>query len=207
MSTYRFNPPPGWPAPPPDWTPPEGWEPDPSWPPAPEGWQWWMPEPAVAVPPVVHGRASVAVSVVPPHVYTPDPTPTPVLPSTARPAPAGPAARVAARASVAPVSAAAPPVPDADTTFPTATFPSAAADGGRPWLEDEKEAVALREQLRRLRAEVTAVQAQLDQLRAELVQTSAEARLRPGPVYRHQYPLADERRLVGMSSGAIGPRD
>jgi len=40
----RFNPPPGWPAAPTDWTPSAGWAPDPSWPPAPEGWQLWVPE-------------------------------------------------------------------------------------------------------------------------------------------------------------------
>jgi len=39
---YRFNPAPGWPAPPEGWTPPEGWQPDPAWPPAPEGWQFWV---------------------------------------------------------------------------------------------------------------------------------------------------------------------
>jgi hypothetical protein len=36
----RFNPPPGWPAPPSDeWLPPPGWSPDAEWPPAPAGWQ------------------------------------------------------------------------------------------------------------------------------------------------------------------------
>ena len=39
---YRFNPAPGWPAPPEGWMPPEGWQPDPSWPPAPEGWEFWV---------------------------------------------------------------------------------------------------------------------------------------------------------------------
>src|SRR5699024_8551266 len=39
---YRFNPAPGWPAPPEGWTPPEGWQPDPAWPPAPEGWEFWV---------------------------------------------------------------------------------------------------------------------------------------------------------------------
>ena len=39
----RFNPPPGWPEAPADWTPPPGWTPDPSWPPAPAGWQMWVP--------------------------------------------------------------------------------------------------------------------------------------------------------------------
>jgi len=57
VPTYRFNVPPGWPAPPPGWAPPEGWEPDPSWPPAPPGWQWWSAE-----PPAVHGRAAVPLS-------------------------------------------------------------------------------------------------------------------------------------------------
>jgi hypothetical protein len=42
--SWRFNPPPTWPAPPAGWTPPEGWAPDPSWPPAPPGWQFWVQE-------------------------------------------------------------------------------------------------------------------------------------------------------------------
>jgi RsiW-degrading membrane proteinase PrsW (M82 family) len=42
---WIFNPPPGWPAPPPGWQPPDGWQPDPSWPPAPSGWEFWKPEP------------------------------------------------------------------------------------------------------------------------------------------------------------------
>lgn len=37
-----FNPPPGWPKPPPSWRPPPNWEPDPSWPAIPEGWQLWL---------------------------------------------------------------------------------------------------------------------------------------------------------------------
>ncbi|MFE3852402.1 DUF4041 domain-containing protein [Streptomyces griseorubiginosus] len=44
MSTYRFNPPPGWPVPPAGWMPPPDWRPDPSWPPIPAGWQLWVPE-------------------------------------------------------------------------------------------------------------------------------------------------------------------
>ena len=39
----RFNPPPGWPAPPEGFLPAPGWQPDPSWPPPPEGWQLWVP--------------------------------------------------------------------------------------------------------------------------------------------------------------------
>lgn len=37
-----FNPPPGWPKPPPSWRPPPNWKPDPSWPAIPEGWQLWI---------------------------------------------------------------------------------------------------------------------------------------------------------------------
>lgn len=40
----RFNPPPGWPAPPSGWQPPAGWTPDPSWPDPPEGWELWVPD-------------------------------------------------------------------------------------------------------------------------------------------------------------------
>lgn len=47
--TYRFNPPPTWPAPPEGWSPPPGWEPDPAWP-TPPGWQIWIPEGAVPQP-------------------------------------------------------------------------------------------------------------------------------------------------------------
>ncbi|GAB3239002.1 hypothetical protein [Kineosporia babensis] len=44
----RFNPPPGWPAPPEGWDPPEGWQPDPAWPAAPQGWLFWVPEEVVS---------------------------------------------------------------------------------------------------------------------------------------------------------------
>lgn len=37
-----FNPPPGWPKPPPNWTPPAGWSPEPDWPDLPEGWVLWL---------------------------------------------------------------------------------------------------------------------------------------------------------------------
>jgi hypothetical protein len=38
----RYNPPPGWPPPPPGFTPKPGWQPDPSWGPPPPGWQLWV---------------------------------------------------------------------------------------------------------------------------------------------------------------------
>lgn len=37
-----FNPPSGWPKPPPGWIPPKGWTPDPAWPAPPPGWQLWI---------------------------------------------------------------------------------------------------------------------------------------------------------------------
>lgn len=40
----RFNPAPGWPAPPEGWEPPDDWGPDPAWPAAPEGWTFWVEE-------------------------------------------------------------------------------------------------------------------------------------------------------------------
>jgi len=42
MDGHIFNPPPGWPKPPPDWTPPADWRPDSAWPPAPDNWQLWI---------------------------------------------------------------------------------------------------------------------------------------------------------------------
>jgi hypothetical protein len=64
LSRYRFNPPPGWPAPPPGWVPPEGWVPDPRLPAAPEGWQWWMPdeETPAADPYVNTGQQAPSIS-------------------------------------------------------------------------------------------------------------------------------------------------
>lgn len=41
----RFNAPPGWTVPAPDWLPDTGWAPDPAWPPAPPGWQFFIEDP------------------------------------------------------------------------------------------------------------------------------------------------------------------
>ncbi|MFS4091889.1 DUF4041 domain-containing protein [Streptomyces sp. AF1A] len=71
MTTYRFNPPPGWPVPPAGWMPPPDWRPDPSWPPMPVGWQLWVPEvgsttDALAVGPATGASAVPATATVPP---------------------------------------------------------------------------------------------------------------------------------------------
>ena len=52
----RFNPAPGWPAPPPGQSPQPGWQPDASWPRPPNGWRLWTPVTA-AVPAPSSGDA------------------------------------------------------------------------------------------------------------------------------------------------------
>lgn len=39
---FRYNPPPNWPAPAPDWEPANDWMPDPAWGPPPDGWSVWL---------------------------------------------------------------------------------------------------------------------------------------------------------------------
>lgn len=46
----RFNAPPGWEVPTPDWVPDAGWVPDPSWPPAPPGWEFFVDDEKAGVP-------------------------------------------------------------------------------------------------------------------------------------------------------------
>lgn len=45
----RFNAPPGWEVPTPDWVPDADWAPDPSWPPAPPGWKFFVDDEQVGV--------------------------------------------------------------------------------------------------------------------------------------------------------------
>lgn len=58
----QFNPPPGWPAPPPGFTPPPGWQPDPSWPPAPPGWRLWTDDGAQPGSPARRGTNGFAIT-------------------------------------------------------------------------------------------------------------------------------------------------
>jgi hypothetical protein len=53
--SWKFNPPPGWPAQPEGWVPPPGWTPDPNWPPPPAGWQFWVAADASPAPPFSAG--------------------------------------------------------------------------------------------------------------------------------------------------------
>lgn len=48
--SQRFNPAPGWPAPPVGWRPPPGWRPDPAWPSPPPGWKLWIDDPELEEP-------------------------------------------------------------------------------------------------------------------------------------------------------------
>ena len=70
----RFNPPPGWPPPPPGFVPPPGWQPDPSWPPAPPGWQLLIEDETV---PGVPGSAGFSGSGEPTAWQTEPPAPPP----------------------------------------------------------------------------------------------------------------------------------
>jgi hypothetical protein len=94
--SWKFNPPPGWPAQPPGWQPPPGWAPDPSWPPPPPGWQFWLPAteeappgPAAGTPaaggpaagsPVAGSPAAAGSPVAPASPPAPEPAPAPASP-------------------------------------------------------------------------------------------------------------------------------
>jgi len=109
--SWKFNPPPGWPAQPEGWVPPPGWIPDPSWPPAPPGWQFWVPA----------GSGQPG--------GTPTPTPTPAAPP---PAQAGPASPFSAGSPAFPASA---PGAQSFSAAPTPTpspFGPAPGFGGAP---------------------------------------------------------------------------
>jgi hypothetical protein len=99
----RFNPPPGWPPPPPGFVPPPGWRPDPSWPPPPSGWRLWVPDDPVASPGGWPGIGPPPAS--PPPA---DPVPTGPLPTAAMPAWPGPADAAHATGAVVPQPPASP---------------------------------------------------------------------------------------------------
>ena len=71
----KFNPPPGWPTPPVNWSPPKGWTPDPSWPAPPPGWQLWIND----------SRPSATPSESPVTAAIPKPPPVVPMPSAAPP--------------------------------------------------------------------------------------------------------------------------
>ena len=76
MANIRFNPPPGWPVPPPGWKPGPGWQPASDWPPAPPGWSFWVdaggyqvkggqsPQPPAAAKPITWGIVILLVAAV-----------------------------------------------------------------------------------------------------------------------------------------------
>ena len=106
----RFNPPPGWPTTPPDWTPPPGWTPNASWPTPPPGWELFLPdpdqtsEPATAAAPMPPHAAPVAHQPSAPPVIAPqyvagpystgrDPNAAPLTAAAPAAAPLGPPRR------------------------------------------------------------------------------------------------------------------
>jgi hypothetical protein len=60
-AALRFNPAPGWPLPPAEWSAPPGWQPDPAWPPAPPGWPLWIPDGAAPRPGAAGERNSRSI--------------------------------------------------------------------------------------------------------------------------------------------------
>ncbi|MDI1462433.1 hypothetical protein QEZ54_15790 [Catellatospora sp. KI3] len=148
---WKYQSPPGWPAPPEDWTPPPGWKPDPSWPAPPEDWQFWVTDGAdeptqlmtLVLPddddedtpldllwsdgPEETGRVAVPVAVAQPRGAAAEP-------GTPDPAPA----------AEPPVGAAAPDAatPGAGEPEPVGAMAAAAADPGAPTAPAELEPVA-----------------------------------------------------------------
>jgi hypothetical protein len=131
----RFNPPPGWPPPPPGFVPPPGWRPDPSWPPPPPGWRLWVPDDPVASPGGWPGIGPPPAS--PPPA---DPVPTGPMPTAAMPAWPGPAYAAHATGAVVPQPPAGPLPPGA--TPPGATPPGLTPPGLTPRPGTSRLAVA-----------------------------------------------------------------
>lgn len=125
---YRFNPAPGWPAPPPGWVPPQGWVPDASWPPAPAGWTFWVEVPEPAAAPLVGPGAPVGgAGFPPPPAHLPAAA---AAPASAGVAPA--AAPLRAPAPLAHVPAPAGPGPVPAPRSPALSAPKAPDPAAQP---------------------------------------------------------------------------
>jgi hypothetical protein len=137
--SWKFNPPPGWPAQPEGWQPPPGWAPDPSWPPAPPGWQFWVPATATPEPappaspaPTVHdaptslANPTVPVQSSPAGSYEPAPPYSPGAPHSPLATPS-PAASYPPAGPYPPASG--PSHPPAGAFPPPGSYPS---PGGYP---------------------------------------------------------------------------
>src|ERR1700761_173538 len=168
--SFRFTPPPNWPAPPPGWTRPPGWVPDPSWPPPPQGWQLWIEDPSAQQGLRAWDGARADVTVPPPGwyldahdstlvrwwdgtqwtVHTAAVTPVPNPPASGAP---GPSARADGRQAQAP--------------WRRQDLQAEAGDqwhrGAGPGLREQEE---LRAETVRLREELPQLKAQHDKLRA-----------------------------------------
>lgn len=176
MSHMRFNPPPGWPVPPPGWTPPPGWVPDPSLPPAPAGWQWWVPSGPVPGPAMAPAAAG--------------------LPVPGRAAPSTPVATV--------VPAPGYPAVPASTGGGLFGRGKRQLEEENHQLRYElnrllgldaaalaAESAALTASVEAARGHLASLQAQVATLQQDLVHMSAEAELQEVGIYVYRHPLSD----------------
>lgn len=161
MDGFVFNPPTGWPTPPPGWKPPDGWQPDPSWPPAPAGWSFWTPVPGAAPPP------------------PPDPPVTPPAPPAPLALPLLPPATPAPLSAPAPIAApmTTPPAPPQP--------PPLLAPAAPPAITSEVD--QLRANVARLEAEVARLTAAGSG--GSLVDLDDERVLQEVGIYRYHHPL------------------
>lgn len=155
-SGYRFNPPPGWPAPPHGWTPPPGWQPDPAWPVPPAGWELWLPE--AQVDPAYHnawwtGSRAESTAVTIPVIA---PTPTAIVPEF----PAPPAMPPTAPPAV-PSADFVLPAPAPEGAFGPPAGEASELEALRAWVARTQGMDALQAQdaVRRLREEVAEARA------------------------------------------------
>lgn len=183
---YQFNPPPGWPTPPPEWEPATGWAPDPSWPPAPAGWVFWIaePSPAPEPTPAITGETTGA----------PEPEPAATVEDPADGAEAiPPADGDAAQSSPAPADELGPALgPQHASASETAVEPELpSAPQATPQHADvtpsaapasEDLAASLDQQLAERRRELAEAEAQLVQLNDALL-------LQQVGIYQYHHPL------------------
>ncbi|GAA1831886.1 hypothetical protein GCM10009735_79470 [Actinomadura chokoriensis] len=175
--TWRYNPPPTWPAPPPGWTPPPGWMPDASWPPAPPGWQFWSPVPVQATPP-----GSIPPPLARPAVEPP-------VPPAARPMPLPPEPSGGARGRAV--------FGNRKQRIEELEAENAELRG---WLQQlgGLEAPQVAAELKRIRGEINdaerkraELQVELQRVRSSITETADLALLQEAGVYEYQHPLAD----------------
>lgn len=162
---FQFNPPPGWPVPPPGWTPPDGWAPDPGWPPAPAGWQFWV-------------------------LNTPPPPPPPSLVTAEGPSDVSPSSGHTEAAPHTDVEVTGPEPEPTDVAPPLEPHAEVqqVAESDRGVDADRLEVAQLRAQIRSLEADLAALQSSAP-VSDEVVDLDDERVLQEVGIYRYHHPL------------------